>query len=93
MVFLFAMQSILILRGFGFLFFQKFEKKYNRELQSKSLSHTSQFEYAWCLVRSNYANDMRSVSIYRRVGCFWYIRISVYKGKDIAIRTLSRYLF
>ncbi|KXJ82400.1 mitochondrial fission 1 protein [Aedes albopictus] len=39
---------------------EKFEKKYNRELQSKSLSHTSQFEYAWCLVRSNYANDMRS---------------------------------
>lgn len=39
---------------------EKFEKKYNRELQSKSLSHTSQFEYAWCLVRSNYTNDMRS---------------------------------
>lgn len=39
---------------------EKFEKKYNRELQSDSLTHTSQFEYAWCLVRSNYTNDMKS---------------------------------
>lgn len=39
---------------------EKFEKKYNREMQSKILSPTTQFEYAWCLIRSNYANDMRS---------------------------------
>ncbi|XP_062545271.1 mitochondrial fission 1 protein [Armigeres subalbatus] len=39
---------------------EKFEKKYNRELQSKNPTPTSQFEYAWCLVRSNYTNDMRS---------------------------------
>ncbi|XP_058820281.1 mitochondrial fission 1 protein [Topomyia yanbarensis] len=39
---------------------EKFEKKYNRELGEKVLSHTTQFEYAWCLVRSNYRNDMKS---------------------------------
>ncbi|KAL9705472.1 hypothetical protein quinque_008990 [Culex quinquefasciatus] len=39
---------------------EKFEKKYNQELQSDSLTHTTQFEYAWCLVRSNYTNDMKS---------------------------------
>lgn len=39
---------------------EKFEKKYNRELQSDSLTHTSQFEYAWCLVRSDFTNDMKS---------------------------------
>ncbi|KAL1377721.1 hypothetical protein pipiens_016066 [Culex pipiens pipiens] len=39
---------------------EKFEKKYNQELQSGSLTHTTQFEYAWCLVRSNYTNDMKS---------------------------------
>lgn len=39
---------------------EKFEKKYNQELHSQSLTHTTQFEYAWCLVRSNYSNDMKS---------------------------------
>ncbi|XP_053695409.1 mitochondrial fission 1 protein [Sabethes cyaneus] len=39
---------------------EKFEKKYNREIETNSLTHTTQFEYAWCLVRSNYRNDMRS---------------------------------
>ncbi|XP_055639943.1 mitochondrial fission 1 protein isoform X1 [Toxorhynchites rutilus septentrionalis] len=38
----------------------KFEKKYNQELNNKSLSHTTQFEYAWCLIRSNYTNDIKS---------------------------------
>lgn len=39
---------------------EKFEKKYNQELESGHLTYTTQFEYAWCLVRSNYANDMKS---------------------------------
>ncbi|XP_058455981.1 mitochondrial fission 1 protein [Malaya genurostris] len=39
---------------------EKFEKKYNRELGDKALTHTTQFEYAWCLVRSNYRSDMKS---------------------------------
>lgn len=38
---------------------ERFEQKYNRELQSNSLTNESQFEYAWCLVRSNYSNDMK----------------------------------
>uniref|UniRef100_A0A1Q3FYE8 Mitochondrial fission 1 protein n=1 Tax=Culex tarsalis TaxID=7177 RepID=A0A1Q3FYE8_CULTA len=39
---------------------EKFEKKYNQELHGECLTHTTQFEYAWCLVRSNYTNDMKS---------------------------------
>ncbi|XP_055595741.1 mitochondrial fission 1 protein isoform X2 [Uranotaenia lowii] len=39
---------------------EKIEKKYNQELYEKTLSNTTQFEYAWCLVRSDFANDMRN---------------------------------
>jgi hypothetical protein len=42
--------------------FQKFEKEYMRELESKEISIKTQFEYAWCLIRSNYASDVHKVS-------------------------------
>ncbi|XP_062930045.1 mitochondrial fission 1 protein [Mobula hypostoma] len=36
----------------------KFEKKYNAELRQGSLSRATQFEYAWCLIRSKYSSDV-----------------------------------
>ena len=38
---------------------KKFEQKYHEELQHGKVSATSQFEYAWCLVRSRYPADIR----------------------------------
>ncbi|XP_064408994.1 mitochondrial fission 1 protein [Latimeria chalumnae] len=36
----------------------KFEKKYNAEVAQGSVSPSTQFEYAWCLIRSKYTNDI-----------------------------------
>jgi len=38
---------------------KKFEQKYHEELQHGKVSSSSQFEYAWCLVRSRYPADIR----------------------------------
>ncbi|MBN3314803.1 FIS1 protein, partial [Atractosteus spatula] len=38
---------------------RKFEKKYNAELAKGSVSKDTKFEYAWCLVRSKYTDDIR----------------------------------
>ncbi|XP_050085459.1 mitochondrial fission 1 protein isoform X1 [Anopheles aquasalis] len=38
---------------------QKFEKKYNAELRLGPVSTTTQFEYAWCMVRSEFKSDMK----------------------------------
>lgn len=38
---------------------KKFEQKYHEELNHGKVSATSQFEYAWCLVRSRYPADIR----------------------------------
>ncbi|KAL4659910.1 mitochondrial fission 1 protein-like [Arapaima gigas] len=37
----------------------RFEKKYNTELVKGSVSRVTVFEYAWCLVRSKYSEDIR----------------------------------
>uniref|UniRef100_A0A7N4PJT0 Mitochondrial fission 1 protein n=1 Tax=Sarcophilus harrisii TaxID=9305 RepID=A0A7N4PJT0_SARHA len=37
----------------------KFEKKFQTEQAGGSVSHSTQFEYAWCLVRSKYNDDIR----------------------------------
>ncbi|XP_030042822.1 mitochondrial fission 1 protein isoform X1 [Microcaecilia unicolor] len=37
----------------------KFEKKYNTELGKGIVSESTQFEYAWCLIRSKYSDDIR----------------------------------
>uniref|UniRef100_UPI00358E2CDF mitochondrial fission 1 protein n=1 Tax=Myxine glutinosa TaxID=7769 RepID=UPI00358E2CDF len=36
----------------------KFEKKYKEEKASGSLSKNTKFEYAWCLIRSKYPDDI-----------------------------------
>lgn len=38
---------------------QRFEKKYNLELTKGSVSKDTTFEYAWCLIRSKYTNDIK----------------------------------
>ncbi|XP_073403229.1 mitochondrial fission 1 protein isoform X2 [Dendrobates tinctorius] len=37
----------------------RFEKKYLAELSAGSLSKSTQFEYAWCLIRSKYTADIQ----------------------------------
>lgn len=39
--------------------FQKFEKKYKAELSKGSVSKDTQFEYAWCLIRSKHPEDIK----------------------------------
>jgi len=41
-----------------FFLFQRFEKKYNAELLKGPVSKETTFEYAWCLIRSKYTNDI-----------------------------------
>ncbi|XP_015247240.1 mitochondrial fission 1 protein [Cyprinodon tularosa] len=38
---------------------KKFEKKYNNELLKGAVSKETQFEYAWCLIRSKYTQDIK----------------------------------
>uniref|UniRef100_A0A182JPJ3 Uncharacterized protein n=1 Tax=Anopheles christyi TaxID=43041 RepID=A0A182JPJ3_9DIPT len=38
----------------------KFEKKYNEELKHGTISTTTQFEYAYCMVRSDFSSDMKT---------------------------------
>lgn len=41
------------------LLWQKFERKFKSEKAAGSVSKSTQFEYAWCLVRSKYNDDIR----------------------------------
>jgi fission 1 protein len=38
---------------------KRFEARYNEEMAAGKVSPSSQFEYAWCLVRSKYPSDIR----------------------------------
>ncbi|XP_030648321.1 mitochondrial fission 1 protein-like [Chanos chanos] len=38
---------------------EKFEKKYNAELAKGGVSKDTKFEYAWCLIRSKHADDIK----------------------------------
>ncbi|XP_032530178.2 mitochondrial fission 1 protein [Danaus plexippus] len=38
---------------------EKFEKVFHEQLHQRNVTHKAQFEYAWCLVRSKYATDIR----------------------------------
>ncbi|XP_017327398.1 mitochondrial fission 1 protein [Ictalurus punctatus] len=39
---------------------KRFEKKYNLELAKGAVSKDTKFEYAWCLIRSKYTNDIKT---------------------------------
>lgn len=41
------------------LLFQKFEAVYHEHLTTGNVSPREQFDYAWCLIRSKYAADIR----------------------------------
>lgn len=45
------------------LFWQKFEKKYNNELVKGAVSKETKFEYAWCLIRSKYTDDIKKGTV------------------------------
>lgn len=45
--------------AFVILLLQKFEKKYNNELLKGAASKETKFEYAWCLIRSKYSDDIK----------------------------------
>lgn len=38
---------------------QKFEKNYRREVAEGNVTNQTQFEYAWCLVRSDFPADIK----------------------------------
>ncbi|GAA6228123.1 mitochondrial fission 1 protein [Lates calcarifer] len=42
----------------------KFEKKYNSELVKGAVSKETKFEYAWCLIRSKYSDDIKKGIVY-----------------------------
>jgi fission 1 protein len=39
--------------------FQKFESIYNKQVEANNVTNEGKFNYAWCLVRSRYAADIR----------------------------------
>uniref|UniRef100_A0A3P8SAI0 Mitochondrial fission 1 protein n=1 Tax=Amphiprion percula TaxID=161767 RepID=A0A3P8SAI0_AMPPE len=41
------------------LLWQKFEKKYKNEQVKGAVSKETKFEYAWCLIRSKYSEDIK----------------------------------
>jgi fission 1 protein len=43
----------------NWFYLQRFEEEYHRQLATSSVSLQTQFEYAWCLVRSSYYGDIR----------------------------------
>lgn len=45
--------------GLFCVLWQKFEKKYNSELAKGAVSKETKFEYAWCLIRSKYTQDIK----------------------------------
>ncbi|XP_061431228.1 mitochondrial fission 1 protein [Lethenteron reissneri] len=71
----------------------KFEKKYNAEMAKGPLSPATQFEYAWCLVRSRHSEDVkRGVRLLEELchnakgdelrDYLFYISIGYYRLKD-----------
>lgn len=45
----------------SFPYLQKFEKIYRREVGEGQVNIQTQFEYAYCLVRSNFPADIKKV--------------------------------
>ncbi|XP_033117931.1 mitochondrial fission 1 protein-like [Anneissia japonica] len=72
---------------------KKCEEVYNAELSRGVVTTTSQFQYAWCLVRSKYSNDMKKgVALLEELShashqqlkrdCFYYLAIGNYRLKE-----------
>lgn len=48
-----------MLTTFEKIFWQKFERRYHDSLAQGTVTHGTQFEYAWCLIRSKYQTDIK----------------------------------
>lgn len=66
--------------------FQKFEKKYQRELsETEKVAPQTQFEYAWCLVRSDFPSDIKKVQFVGVWLCIaiWKVGIEILIAKNV----------
>lgn len=54
-----TIKSFVNVSNFGRLMRQKFERRYHDALAQGTVTHTIQFEYAWCLIRSKYPTDVK----------------------------------
>lgn len=72
---------------------KKHEQLYNAELAQGKVTVGTQFQYAWCLVRSRYTNDMRRGTVLLEEllnggspqvqrDCLFYLGIGNYRLKD-----------
>jgi len=72
---------------------KKFERRYHDSLAQGTVTHTTQFEYAWCLIRSKYPTDVKrgiflledlskSGSESGRRDCIYYLAIGNAKIKE-----------
>ena len=71
---------------------QKFEQIYNSELARGQVSGRAKFNYAWCLIRSRYTNDLRrgvylleellnESNLQVQRDCLFYLGVGYYKLK------------
>ncbi|XP_022093514.1 mitochondrial fission 1 protein-like [Acanthaster planci] len=72
---------------------KRFEQIYNSELARGKVSGRAKFNYAWCLIRSRYTNDLRrgvclleellnESSLQVQRDCLFYLGVGYYKLKD-----------
>nr|XP_014332816.1 PREDICTED: mitochondrial fission 1 protein isoform X4 [Bos mutus] len=60
----------------------KFERKFKSEKAAGSVSKSTQFEYAWCLVRSKYNDDIRKGSKEEQRDYVFYLAVGNYRLKE-----------
>ncbi|KAJ8030848.1 Mitochondrial fission 1 protein [Holothuria leucospilota] len=72
---------------------KKFERAYNSELARGKVNSRTQFEYAWCLVRSPYTNDIKKGTVLMEQllqggnpqiqrDCLFYLGVGHFRLKD-----------
>jgi len=82
---------------------KRFEDKYNLEKRNGTLNETTKFEYSWCLIRSQYKDDIRTGVTLLEGLCssktdqrdfLFFISIGYYKLADysIALKYVKRLL-
>ncbi|XP_072034367.1 mitochondrial fission 1 protein-like [Amphiura filiformis] len=72
---------------------KKFEQIYNAELARGKVTSRAQFQYAWCLTRSRYPNDIKKGTVLLEQqlqggsqqiqrDCLFYLGVGYYRLKD-----------
>ncbi|KPP65150.1 hypothetical protein Z043_116454 [Scleropages formosus] len=80
---------------------RKFEKKYNAELVKGTVSRVTAFEYAWCLIRSKYSEDIQKGAALledlvhkgpkaEQRDYLFYLAVANYKLKSPLLSAISR---